>query len=742
MNKILTMDRRAFLMSTAGFLTVNFLLPADVFAQNSDPELPGDLKSHPQLASWIRINGDGTVTLFIGKVELGQGAMTAVAQVCAEELVIEFGRLEVVAGDTRLSPDEGTTAGSQTMPNCAPAVQQAAAEVRQILRRLAAERLGVEEESLTIADGTISGGGQSVTYWEMVDDLELAVDATGEAPLLSIEEHRIIGRNIPRIDIPAKMTGQPIFVQEMHLDGMLYGAVARPPTYKARLTAVDTAPIEAMPGVVRVVRNGSFLGVIAERQEQALAAAEALANAGQWEVESVLPGHDGMKDWLLAKGAEVEEKEWLNKAREGGAEPAGRHEATYYRPYHMHASIGTSAAIAVYAEGGDMTVWTHSQSVWATAAAIEKLLGLEEGRVHAIHTEGSGCYGHNMADDAAADACLLAHAMPGTPIKLQYTRAGEHKWEPYGSAMVNTVSATLDADGNILDWEHHIYSTPHGTRPGGNPGRLLSGAYVDPPFELPAPTDGGPPNFSAVRNGLADYDFPGQRVVSHFIQEMPLRVSSTRGLGAFANVMAIEQFIDELAVKAGADPVEYRLRFLKDERMRDALVACAEAFGWDSWEKKRNTGRGIAIARYKNYAAITAVAMEVQVTPRNGFVRVLRAATSNDGGHIVSPDGIINQVEGGAIQAISWAMKEEVKFDTTRVVSTDWTSYPILGFNEVPPFENVLIDRPGMPYLGNGESSQGPAGAALANAIADAIGARVRDVPFTPERVKAALEGA
>lgn len=739
MSTMMSIDRRTFLKGSAGFLAVSFMLPADLFAQTPEPVLAGDLKDHPELSSWIRINTDGTVSLFIGKVELGQGAKTAVAQVCAEELVVEFDRIKVVAGDTRLSPDEGTTAGSQTMPNCAPAVQQAAAEVRQILRNIAAERLNVDGESLTISDGTISSGDATVTYWQLVENLNLEIKATGSAPLLPVSEHRIIGRSVPRIDIPAKVIGEPIFVHEMHMDGMLYGAIARPPTYRARLVSIDLANVEAMPGVVKVVRNGSFLGVIAERQEQALAAAEALATLGEWDVESVLPGHDGMKEWLQT--IQSAEKEWLNKVREDTSEVAGRHEATYYRPYHMHGSIGTSAAVAVF-DNGDMTVWTHSQSVWATAAAIEKMLGLEEGKVHAIHTEGSGCYGHNMADDAAADACILAQQMPGTPIKLQYSRAGEHQWEPYGSAMVNRVSANLDSDGNILDWEHHIYSTPHGTRPGGNPGRLLSAQYFDPPFEMPVPTDGGPPNFSATRNGLADYEFPGQRVVTHFITEMPLRVSSTRGLGAYANVMAIEQFIDELAVKAGADPLEYRLRYLKDERMREALIRCAEAFGWENWQKRRNTGRGIAIARYKNYAAITAVAMEVQITPRNGLVRVTRAVASNDGGHVVSPDGIINQVEGGLIQSISWTLKEEVKFDKTRVLSSDWASYPILGFTEVPPVNTVLIDRPGEPYLGNGESSQGPSGAALANAIADAIGTRMRDVPFTPDRVKAAINGA
>ncbi|MFN7225038.1 MAG: molybdopterin cofactor-binding domain-containing protein [Paracoccaceae bacterium] len=739
MNDAFKMDRRAFLAGSAGFLAVSFLLPSDVFAQEG-ATLPGDMKNHPILSSWLRINADGTVTLLMGKVELGQGSITAVAQVCAEELVIDFDRIEVIAGDTWLSPDEGTTAGSQTMPNCAPAVQQASAEVRQILRTLAAEKLGVNGDALTFDDGVISAGDKTVTYWDLVGDLQLEVEATGTAPLLPIDQHKVIGRNVPRIDIPAKMIGQPIFVQEMNPDGLLFGAIARPPTYAARLVSIDTTAVEAMPGVRQVVRNGSFLGVIADRQEQAWAAAAALAAAGEWEVQSVLPGHDGMKDWLLT--TPHEETEWLNKLRETDVAPAKTVEATYYRPYHMHASIGTSGAIAQMGDDGVMTVWTHSQSVWATAEAIRKLLSLDEGKVHAIHTEGSGCYGHNMADDAAADAALLAQAMPGTPIKLQYTRQGEHQWEPYGSAMVNKVSATVDDNGDILDWEHHVYSTPHGTRPGGNPGRLLSGRYMDPPFEMPTPNDGGPPNFSATRNGLSNYDFPGERVVTHFIREMPLRVSSTRGLGAYANVMAIEQFMDELATNAGADPLEYRLRYLKDDRMRDTLIRCAEAFGWDTWEKQRNTGRGIAIARYKNYAAMTAVAVEVQVTPRNGLVRVTRAVASNDAGHIVSPDGIINQVEGGLIQSLSWTLKEEVKFDTTRVLSTDWASYPILGFGEVPPVEVVLIDRPGEPYLGNGESAQGPAGAAVANAIADAIGVRVRDVPFTPDRVKAAIEAA
>lgn len=737
MNPITKFDRRTFLKTSGGFIAISFALPHLAWAQDK-PELPGDLEDHPMLNAWIQVNADGTVTLLIGKVELGQGAVTAIAQVAAEELVIAFDRLKVVSGDTLLSPDEGTTAGSQSMPNSAPGVQQAAAEVRQIMRNLAAAKLGQPADGLKIADGTLTApDGASVTYWDLVAGLDLAVEATGKAPLLPKEEYRIIGTNVPRLDIPAKMTGQPIFVQELQMEGMLYGAVARPPNYRSKLVEVDLAPIEAMAGVRKVVRNGSFLAVIAVRQEQAWAAAAALTKSAKWDVPSDLPGSDGIFDWL--QGATSIEKEVHLKERTDGAAVAGTVAQTYLRPYHMHGSIGTSAAVAKMGDDGTMTVWTHSQSVWATAAAIEQLLGLAEGKCHAIHTQGAGCYGHNNADDAAADAALLAAALPGSPVKLQYIRADEHKWEPYGSAMVNKLTADVDADGNVLKWEHHIYSTSHGTRPGGDAGNLLAGRLVDPPFEQPVPSDGGPPNYAAARNGIALYEFPGQRVVTHFVTEMPVRVSSTRGLGAYANVMAIEQFIDELARAAKADPVEYRLRYLKDPRARDVLTACAEKFGWSSFEKGRNRGRGIAFAQYKNYAALTAVAVEVSVTPRNGRVNIVRAVAANDSGQMVSPDGIANQIEGGMTQSFSWTLKEEVKFDTSQILSSDWASYPIITFSEVPPIDLVLIDRPGEHFLGTGESAQGPSGAALANAIADAIGARVRQVPFTPDRVMAAI---
>ena len=408
----------------------------------------------------------------------------------------------------------------------------------------------------------------------------------------------------------------------------------------------------------------------------------------------------------------------------------------------MHASIGTSAGIAKLGSDGVLVVQTHSQSVFETRMAISKMLEMPLEKVRLQHMQGAGCYGHNNADDAAADAALLAVAVPGKPVFLQYTREQEHQWEPYGSAMVIKTKAGLDAQGNILDWDLTLWSTPHGTRPGGQAGNLLSARYLEKPFAIPKPVNGGAPNFSADRNAIALYDFPGQNVTTNFITDMPVRVSSTRGLGAYANVVAIESFIDELAFASGVDPVEYRLRFMKDPRARDSIVKAAEKFGWSQWRKRPGYGRGIGFAKYKNIAAYCAIAMEVQVNPDNGRIRVLRAVASADAGHIVSPDGVSNQIEGGLVQGLSWTLKEEVQMDDTQILSQDWNSYPILTFSEVPPVEMVLIDRPGMPFLGAGEASQGPSGAALANAVFDATGVRFRRLPLTPDRVLMGLKKA
>jgi CO/xanthine dehydrogenase Mo-binding subunit len=688
------------------------------------------------LSAWIRIQSeDQSVLLMVGKVELGQGILTAVVQVCADELDVEMARVKVVSGDTALVPNEGTTAGSFSMPNCATAVRQAAAEVRAILLDLAQVRLGQPSSGLSVRDGLVQTvSGATISYWDLLVGESLQREATGRVKTKPIGEHRLVGRSVHRLDLTPKILGQAMFVQELRPKGMVFGHIVRPPTYGARLIAADTAAITRMPGVIKVLRDGSFLGVIAIREGQAQAAALALQQTCQWQVPRELPGTEGMPDWLLKTKPDriIETKK---QVRSTPGQVTRTVEASYYRPYHMHASIGTSAALATLGADGVLTVQTHSQSVFETGEAIAKMLGMPLARVRMQHVQGSGCYGHNMADDAAADAALLAVAVPGTPVRLQYTREQEHLWEPYGSAMLIKTRAGLDAQGNVLDWDLTIWSTPHGTRPGGQPGNLLSARYLEKPFSIPKPQNGGAPNFAADRNGIALYDFPGHNVLTHFITEMPLRVSSTRGLGAYANVFAIESFMDELAHSVGADPVAYRLRFLKDERARDAIVRAAEKFGWSQWQKSPGRGRGIGFAKYKNIAGYCAVALEVEVNRQSGRIRVLRAVASADSGHIVNPDGVSNQIEGGLIQSLSWTLKEEVQMDDTQVLSQDWSSYPILTFSEVPPVEVVLIDRPGQPFLGTGEASQGPTGAALANAVFDATGVRFRRLPLTPDRV-------
>ena len=737
----LTSDSRRRFLKRSGFLALGFTIPLlDVHSQQTasadKPRLPGDLQVNRTLSAWIRIQSeDQSVLLMVGKVELGQGILTAVVQVCADELDVEMARVKVVSGDTALVPNEGTTAGSFSMPNCATAVRQAAAEVRAILLDLAQVRLGQPSSGLSVRDGLVQTvSGATTSYWDLLVGESLQREATGRVKTKPIGEHRLVGRSVHRLDLTPKILGQAMFVQELRPKGMVFGHIVRPPTYGARLIAADTAAITRMPGVIKVSRDGSFLGVIAIREGQAQAAALALQQTCQWQVPRELPGTEGMPDWLLKTKPDriIETKK---QVRSTPGQVTRTVEASYYRPYHMHASIGTSAALATLGADGVLTVQTHSQSVFETGEAIAKMLGMPLARVRMQHVQGSGCYGHNMADDAAADAALLAVAVPGTPVRLQYTREQEHLWEPYGSAMLIKTRAGLDAQGNVLDWDLTIWSTPHGTRPGGQPGNLLSARYLEKPFSIPKPQNGGAPNFAADRNGIALYDFPGHNVLTHFITEMPLRVSSTRGLGAYANVFAIESFMDELAHSVGADPVAYRLRFLKDERARDAIVRAAEKFGWSQWQKSPGRGRGIGFAKYKNIAGYCAVALEVEVNRQSGRIRVLRAVASADSGHIVNPDGVSNQIEGGLIQSLSWTLKEEVQMDDTQVLSQDWSSYPILTFSEVPPVEVVLIDRPGQPFLGTGEASQGPTGAALANAVFDATGVRFRRLPLTPDRV-------
>ena len=738
--KSAALDRREFFRQS-GALVVGFTLASAGLAQQlaPRPQLPGSLSNNRMLDGWLRINADGTVTVFTGKVELGQGILTALAQIAAEELDIAYERVEMISADTSRSPDEGMTAGSQSVENSGTALRFAAAEAREMLLQLAAARLGVPADKLAVSDGTVSAGATQATYWELVKSVDLKREATARARPKSPASHRIVGKSIKRRDIPKKGTGGAAYVQDIRLPGMLFGRVVRPSAPGARLENCDEAAVRAMPGVVAVVRDGSFLAVAAEREEQAINAANALRTSAKWTAGTALPPQGSALfehlQKLPARDSVVNSKVGAPSA--GG--PVTTIEAKYTRPYQCHASIGPSCAVA-QVKDGKLTVWTHSQGVYPLRQHLARVMRMSDASIIAVHVEGSGCYGHNGADDVACDASLVARATGGRPVKLQWMREDEFGWEPYGSAMVMKLQARVDASGQVVDWQHETWSHPHSTRPGGTGSNLLAGWDIANPVPMGAPINGAQPAGAADRNAVPLYVFPNQRIILHYLPEMPLRTSALRTLGAYANVFALESFIDELAVAANADPVEFRLRHMRDPRARAVIEAAAGKAGWQAGRKGDGArGRGIGFAQYKNLAAYVAVVADVEVDRRTGNVRVVKTVAAVDAGLIINPDGVVNQIEGGIIQSTSWSLKESVRYDERRVQTRSWADYPILTFSEVPAVDVVLLNRPEERSLGTGEGSQGPTVAAIANAIANATGTRLRDLPFTRDKVKAAL---
>jgi CO/xanthine dehydrogenase Mo-binding subunit len=730
---------RRGVLAGAGALVVSFALAPRLLAQGSagGAALPGSLAKTPLLDSWIRVGADGRITVFTGKAELGQGIRTALLQVAAEELDVAPAAVTLVTADTMRTPDEGYTAGSHSMQDSGAAIRAAAAEVRAILVARAAERLGVAPETLETTGGAVvAGDGRSLSYGALVADETLHVAATGAATPKDPARHAVVGKALARVDIPGKLAGTASYVQDLRLPGMVHGRVVRPDSPGASLAAVETARVERMPGVVGIVRDGSFLAVVAKREYTAVAAMRALAEEALWEEGAALPAEAAVFDLLQRASA----SSTVILDRPAATAPAAKTlEARYRRPYQMHGSIGPSCAVAQLKDE-TLTIWTHSQGVFPLRRAIAEMLGMPEERVRCVHMEGSGCYGHNGADDVAADAALLARAVPGRPVRVQWMREEEHTSEPYGPAMASEARAALDAEGNIVDWDYAVWSNTHSTRPGGA-GQLLAARSLERPFAPPPPRPIPQPEGGGDRNAIPLYALPRARVVSHFVPEMPLRVSALRALGAYMNVFAIESFMDELAHAAGLDPVAFRLRHLGDPRGREVLTTAAERFDWEaSTRLAPGRGRGIAFARYKNLAAYAAIAVEVEVERESGRVRLLRAVAAVDSGEAVNPDGIRNQIEGAILQSSSWTLYEAVRFEERRIVSRDWASYPILRFGAVPERVEVhVIDRPGAPFLGTGEAGQGPTAAAIANAVADATGARIRELPLTADRVKAAI---
>jgi CO/xanthine dehydrogenase Mo-binding subunit len=688
------------------------------------------------LDAWIRIDADGSATIFPGKIELGQGITTALTQIAAEELDLPLARVHVLTTDTSRSPNEGVTAGSQSIEYGGTALRLASAEVRGILLDLAAKHLGVATDTLTVVDGTIRSDGRKVGYGELAAEVDLHREATAKIAPKPPAAHKIVGKSIPRFDIPNKVTGGVAYVQDMRLPGMVHGRIVRPPRPGSKLDNVDEAAVKSMPGVIAVVRDGSFLGVVAEREEQAIKARQALINSAKWTLGPELPDPAKIYDVLLALPAE---DNVISDKQAPMPENAKEIEATYRKAYMAHASIGPSCALAEFKDS-KMTVWTHSQGVFPLRNHLSLGLKLPIADIRCIHAEGSGCYGHNGADDVGLDAALLARAVAPRPVRLQWMRDDEFGWEPYGPAMIMRAKAAL-ADGKIVEWNYELWSNTHSTRPtepGGN--NLLASWYLAeaqnpaPPRMIPQPAGGGD------RNAIPLYDFPRQRIVHHFIKEMPLRVSALRTLGAYSNVFAIESFLDELARAANADPIAFRLAHMKDPRARAVIEAVAKKASWKEGEAgDGRRGRGIGFAKYKTLSVYVAVIAEVEVDPASGVIKVPRAFAVADAGQIINPDGLANQIEGGIIQSTSWTLHEQVRFDRDRITSRDWQGYPILTMREAPHVEVELIDRPAEKSLGAGEGSQGPAVAAIVNAFANATGKRIRELPLTPDRVKAAL---
>lgn len=721
-------SRREFVQGS-GAVVVAFGLPGVARGDLAPRRLP----AASSVDAWLQVAADGGVTVFTGKVELGTGVATALAQVVAEELDVAVSRITMVQGDTGRTQDQGQTTGSLTIQQGAPALREAAAAARQALLELASTRLRVPADRLVVNDGAVTTAqGRRVTYGELIGGKRFERRVAGATPKRPAQ-YRVVGTSVPRIDLPAKVTGRYVNVHDVRVAGMLHGRVVRPPRPGARVASLDEISVRAVPGLVRVVRRHDFVGVIAEREEHAAEAARRLAVT--WTPAPEFPEMAALHAWLRER--RTTDHALRTQGDVGAALRAAARtlHAVYHWPFQMHASIGPSCAVADVKPDA-ATVWSATQGSWGLRSAIASLLGMADERVRVVFVEGSGCYGHNGADDVAADAALLSRAV-GRPVRVQWTRADEHAWEPKGPAMVMEVRGGLDASGRIVAWDYAAWTPTHATRPNGQPGNLLAGQLT-----------GSTPRYGQVgggRNAEHPYTVGAERIVLHALAESPLRTSALRGLGAPQNTFANESFVDELATAAGADPVDFRLRHLRDPRAIAVIREVARLARWHgrpSGRAPRGAGRGFAYVRYKNSSAYVAMVADVAVELASGAVRVRRVFVAHDCGLVVNPDGLRNQIEGGVIQSISRTLEEEVRFDRSGVRSLDWTTYPILTFAEVPDaIEITLIDRRDEPSVGAGEPAACPVAAAIANAIFDATGVRLRTVPFTRERVQAALAG-
>jgi nicotinate dehydrogenase subunit B len=725
------MNRREFLQTTGGALVIGFSLPLtwDAIAQQKpDPRMQ-------MLDTWMEIGADGKVTVFTGKVELGTGVETALAQMVADELDVSFDRVKLVMGDTSRCPDQFATVGSLTIYRAGPQLRQAAAEARVALTEMAAVRVGGEAAKFTTDNGAVvAPDGKRIAYGELVGGKRFERNFTGKAALKTPAQMKVIGKSIRRVDLPGKVFGTYPYIQNHKVAGMVHGRVIRPPVHGAAPVLVDDSAVKKLPANAKTVVQGNFVAVIADTEEVAIRAANALKI--EWGAAKLLPAPEELPRVL--RNTYATDKVVLSagdpaKAMAGAAKTF---KAEYFVPYQLHASIGPSCAIADV-KADSATLWSPTQSSFLTRGSVAAILKLPVDKVRVIWMEGSGCYGQNGSDDCTGDAALLSQLI-GKPVRVQWMRRDETTYEPKGPAMVMEVRGGLDAQGNVAAWDYEVWSPNHAGRPfGGMGGNLLAGEEMGLGQRF---IEAG-----ADRNAKSTYAFADQRVLLHQLQSTPLRSSSLRGLGSPQNSFANESFIDELAAAAGQDPLDYRRRHLKDERAIAVLDEVAKMSGWDKrasprGDRSSGIGRGVAFVQYDNYSSYVAMVVQVKVDRGSGQTRVERVWVAHDCGLIVNPDGVRNQIEGNVIQNISRTLYEEARFSRRGMESVDWVTYPIIRFADVPDEIAIsLLNRPDKEALGVGEPAGSPVLAAIANAIFDATGARLRTIPFAPARVKAAM---
>ncbi|MGO8951202.1 MAG: molybdopterin cofactor-binding domain-containing protein [Ktedonobacterales bacterium] len=680
-----------------------------------------------QLDDWLAILPDGTVVVWSGKVEVGTGIRTSLAQIVAEELEVPLGQVRMVMGDTERTPNEGYTSGSMTIRTSGALLRKAAAEARLALLEQAAERLGAAPAQLELWDGTVRVRGEPerrIGYGELQGGRPFQRLISEQPPVKSREEYRLVGTAAPRSDLSGKFTGAASFVHDLRLPDMLHGRILRSRNAGSRLVSLDQTRVTD----AEVVRLGNFVGVVAEREEQAIKALAQLD--AEWEELPSLPPMAELFDWMRSQPTADQVVDAAGDVNSALAGATKRVHAVYRQPFQAHASLGPSCAVAAFSEG-KLTVWCSSGGVYPLRGALCDLLELPPSQVHVIYMDGAGAYGHNGSEDVAADAALLARAV-GQPVRVQWSRADEFAGEPKAAAMLMEAYGGLDEEGRIVVWDYQVWTSTHVGRPRQALG-LLAGR------ELRGET---PPSasffFGGDRNAPVDYAVADRRVTMHWLAQPPLRTSSMRSLGGAGNTFANESFMDELAAAAETDPLDFRLRHIADPRAVATISAAARAALWGS-PLPEGEGRGLAFARYENSEAYVATVAQVSVDEQSGALRLRRVVVAHDCGLIINPDGVRNQIEGNVLQAASRALKEEVHFDAYGQTSLDWESYPILTFSEAPAVEIVLIDRPDQPPVGAGEPATVTVAAAIANAVYAATGARLRQVPFTAERVRAAL---